>query len=51
MADEAHHHAGDKPGKGTYQCTRCGFKVTLVNDEDVLPVCPRCGNKVWRKLA
>lgn len=33
---------GEKPGKGTYTCTNCGETVTLNDDEDRLPPCPRC---------
>jgi len=33
---------GEKPGKGTYKCKRCGTKVTLDDDTDTLPPCPKC---------
>lgn len=34
---------GEKPGKGTYCCTKCGkWKVTLDNDDDKLPPCGVC---------
>lgn len=29
---------GEKPGKGSYQCTRCGQIVVLDDDSDTLPV-------------
>ena len=32
---------GDIPGKGTYKCLKCGKIVTLENDTDALPVCPK----------
>ncbi|MFH1958357.1 MAG: hypothetical protein ABIJ15_07780 [bacterium] len=35
---------GDKPGKGDYYCTKCGQKVTLDDDTDTLPPCPKCAN-------
>lgn len=31
---------GEKPGKGTYKCTKCGKLVTLDDDTDRLPPCP-----------
>lgn len=33
---------GEKPGKGTYACDRCGETVYLDDDSDTLPPCPRC---------
>ncbi len=33
--------AGEKPGKGTYRCNKCGETVVL-NDDDRLPQCPTC---------
>jgi len=33
---------GEKPGKGTYKCRNCGQLVTLDDDTDTLPPCPRC---------
>lgn len=37
------HDIGEKPGKGTYCCTKCGWKVTLDNNNDRLPPCGNCG--------
>lgn len=34
---------GEKPGKGTYQCTSCNWKVRLDDDSDRLPPCGSCG--------
>jgi hypothetical protein len=34
---------GEKPGKGTYCCTNCGWSCTLDDDTDVLPPCGSCG--------
>ncbi len=41
---------GEKPGKGTYRCTKsgCGQTVTLDNNSDTLPPCPRCGGTDFR---
>lgn len=33
---------GEKPGKGTYICKRCRTRVTLDDDNDTLPPCPKC---------
>jgi Zn finger protein HypA/HybF involved in hydrogenase expression len=33
---------GEKPGKGTYECTNCGQKVVLNDGDDCLPPCPNC---------
>jgi len=33
---------GEKPGKGTYTCKKCGEKVRLDEASDRLPPCPRC---------
>lgn len=33
---------GEKPGKGVYECTVCGTRVRLDDDEDRLPPCGRC---------
>ncbi|MEK3986390.1 zinc ribbon-containing protein [Paenibacillus sp. FSL K6-3166] len=35
---------GEKPGVGTYTCTKCGTKVTLDDNTDTLPPCPKCHN-------
>jgi DNA-directed RNA polymerase subunit RPC12/RpoP len=34
---------GEKPGKGTYKCSKCGWKVRLDDDSDRLPPCGTCG--------
>jgi DNA-directed RNA polymerase subunit RPC12/RpoP len=33
---------GQKPGKGTYTCTKCGNTVTLNDNSDTLPPCKKC---------
>lgn len=37
------HNVGEKPGKGTYQCTDCNWKVKLDDNSDRLPPCGNCG--------
>lgn len=39
---------GEKPGKGTYVCVNCGQTVTLDDDTDTLPPCPRCNGAEFR---
>lgn len=39
---------GEKPGKGTYYCTNCGQAVTLDDDTDTLPPCPKCDGTNFR---
>ena len=39
---------GEKPGKGTYTCTKCGQTVTLDDTTDTLPPCPRCNGTDYR---
>lgn len=34
---------GEKPGRGTYVCDKCNTKVTLDDNTDALPPCPKCG--------
>lgn len=34
--------------EGTYICKNCGQKLFL-NNEEKLPVCPRCGHSVFTK--
>ncbi|AEE16504.1 zinc ribbon-containing protein [Treponema brennaborense] len=41
--------SGEKPGKGTYVCTKCDQKVVLNDDSDVLPPCPKCKNTTYTK--
>ena len=40
---------GEKPGKGEYYCTKCGQNVTLDDNTDTLPPCPKCSNTTYRK--
>ncbi|MBR2349576.1 MAG: hypothetical protein IKA77_03045 [Clostridia bacterium] len=34
---------GEKPGKGSYNCTNCNTEVTL-GEYDKMPPCPKCSN-------
>ena len=44
------HTTGEKPGKGTYQCIKCGTKVVLDDHTDALPPCPKCHKTSYKKL-
>ncbi len=33
---------GEKPGQGTHRCRKCGTTVTLDDESDTLPPCPKC---------
>ncbi len=39
---------GEKPGIGTYQCTKCGQNVHLDDKTDTLPPCPKCDGTNYR---
>ena len=39
----------EKPGKGQYECEKCGEKITLDKNSDELPSCPRCSGIDWVK--
>ena len=39
---------GEKPGVGTYTCTKCGTTVHLDDASDTLPPCPKCSNTNFR---
>lgn len=43
------YHTGEQPGQGEYYCTHCGQNVTLDQDSDKLPPCPKCEETVYRK--
>ncbi len=38
---------GEKPGRGTYVCTSCGRSITLDDDSDTLPPCPKCNGTTY----
>ena len=41
---------GEKPGKGTYECTACGTRVVLDDASDTLPPCPKCSKTNFIKV-
>lgn len=41
---------GQKPGKGTYRCTKDHEIIHLDQDTDVLPPCPKCNSCSWEKI-
>ena len=41
---------GEKPGKGTYVCKKCGQHVVLDDHSDTLPPCPKCSYTEFRKI-
>lgn len=43
------YHTGEKPGVGTYTCTKCGQQVYLNDSTDTLPPCPKCSNTKFTK--
>ena len=38
------HTTGEKPGKGTYKCTKCWRLIVLDDDDDTLLYHPKCGH-------
>lgn len=42
------YRTGEKPGKGTYTCVNCGTTVTLDDDDDRLPPCPKCNGTEFK---
>lgn len=41
---------GEKPGTGTYKCTKCGQLIRLDDASDKLPPCPTCDNSTYIKV-
>ncbi len=41
---------GEKPGIGTYKCTKCDATVRLDDASDTLPPCPKCSNTTFTKV-
>jgi predicted nucleic acid-binding Zn-ribbon protein len=41
---------GEKPGIGTYRCTRCGTTVSLNDANDTLPPCPKCNGTNFERV-
>lgn len=42
---------GQIPGKGTYVCMDCNYKVIIQDDETRLYSCPKCGAIYYKKIA
>ena len=42
---------GKKPGKGTYECTRCKKTLRLKDDAHKLPPCSKCHNTTFTKVS
>lgn len=40
---------GDKPEKGVYICKKCFKRIVIDENNDTLPVCPRCGHEEFRE--
>jgi len=45
------YNTGEKPGVGTYKCTKCGTLVRLDDDSDRLPPCPSCSHTEFTKVS
>lgn len=43
------YNIGEKPGKGTYCCVKCGQRVTLDDADDRLPPCPNCDKGPYQR--
>ena len=48
--DDDYAHTGDEPGRGLFNCTRCGHSLELERREDCLPPC-QCGGTEWEIIA
>lgn len=44
------HKTGEKPGKGTYMCKKCGTIVKLDDSTDRLPPCPKCNGTEFIRI-
>lgn len=40
---------GSKPGKGSYECSKCGSRQELKTASSMLKSCPECGSELFRK--
>ncbi|WP_407659773.1 zinc ribbon-containing protein [Methanogenium organophilum] len=43
------YNTGEKPGKGDYKCIHCLQVITLDDNSDTLPPCPKCSRTEWVK--
>ena len=41
---------GEKPKKGTYKCNNCGTLITLDDDTDTMPPCPKCNGTEFTRV-
>ncbi len=41
--------AGAKPGRGTYECSKCGATQEMKTAASTLKPCPNCGGTLFRK--
>jgi putative FmdB family regulatory protein len=41
--------SGTKPGKGSYECSKCGAVQTLRSKASILKDCPNCGSRLFRR--
>ncbi|MDD2439892.1 MAG: hypothetical protein PHD41_06765 [Methanosarcinaceae archaeon] len=41
---------GEKPGKGTYYCKKCGDSKILDDESDTLPPCSSCNYCEFEKI-
>lgn len=41
--------SGTKPGRGAYECSKCGSRQELKTAASTLKRCPDCGGDLFRK--
>jgi DNA-directed RNA polymerase subunit RPC12/RpoP len=41
--------SGTKPGRGGYECSKCGSRQELKTAASTLKRCPECGSDLFRK--
>ena len=41
--------SGTKPGRGSYECSKCGNRQELKTGASTLRRCPECGSDLFRK--
>ena len=46
----SHHHSGEIPGAGRYQCEVCGTRLTLAEADAALPMCAHCHGTEFRSV-
>lgn len=56
LPDTGYPQTGDKSEAGKYICMNCPHEdsddesVAILDEPDILPECPVCGNTYWMKL-